>query len=190
MSVATLIFYALCLVWAGSEAWLSWRKRATASEAHDAGTLRVLWLVLGAAMFIGMFFAFTDLARFAPAWRGPALWTDLALMAAGLGLRWWSVGVLAQQFTVNVAIRDGHLLVREGPYAWVRHPSYNGALMTFLGCGLACGNWISLTVLTLPVALAFMRRIRVEEAVLAQAFPHDYPVYARSTGRLIPRRRT
>lgn len=44
MSAATLIFYALCLVWAGSEAWLSWRKRAAASEAHDAGTLRVLWL--------------------------------------------------------------------------------------------------------------------------------------------------
>lgn len=179
-------FNALCVMWAGSEIWLTRRKRAAVSEARDAGTLRLLWLVLGTAIFFGIFFAYSGLARFPPAWRTQAMWAGLALMAIGLALRWWAIRILARQFTVNVAIRADHQLVREGPYALLRHPSYTGALLTFFGCGLACGNWLSLTLISVPTVFAFLHRIRVEEAVLSQAFPHEYADYARKTRRLIP----
>jgi protein-S-isoprenylcysteine O-methyltransferase len=36
------------------------------------------------------------------------------------------------------------------------------------------------------VTIAFLRRIRIEERVLAEAFPAQYPEYARQTKRLIP----
>ena len=39
---------------------------------------------------------------------------------------------------------------------------------------------------TVPVTLAFLRRIRIEERVLAEAFPEAYPAYARTTWRLLP----
>ena len=69
----------------------------------------------------------------------------------------------------QLAVRDDQRLIQHGPYRWLRHPSYTGALMLFLGMGLALGNVLSLVVLMLPVPLAFLRRIHVEEAALAAA---------------------
>ena len=65
-------------------------------------------------------------------------------------------------------------------------PAAGGALMLFLGMGLALGNAISLLLLTLPLWLAFGRRIRVEEAALAVHFGETYQAHARRTRRLIP----
>jgi protein-S-isoprenylcysteine O-methyltransferase len=107
-------------------------------------------------------------------------------MAGGLALRFWAIRVLARFFTVDVNIQEGHELIRRGPYRLLRHPSYTGSLMTFLGFGLALGNGWSLLVLLAPVILAFVWRMRVEERVLAEAFPAQYPDYARQTKRLIP----
>ena len=107
-------------------------------------------------------------------------------MAAGLLLRAWAIRVLARQFTVDVSVRPDHELVRRGPYRLVRHPSYTGALLTFLGFALALGSWASLAAVMVPVVLAFLRRIRIEERVLAEAFPEAYPAYARTTWRLVP----
>jgi len=68
----------------------------------------------------------------------------------------------------------------------VRHPSYTGALLGCLGIGLALGNWIATLVLVLAPGLALLNRIRVEERALCDAFPDEYPDYARTTRRLIP----
>ena len=107
-------------------------------------------------------------------------------MALGIALRLWSVRTLARFFTIQVAIRDGHRLIRTGPYRLLRHPSYTGSLMTFLGFGCALGSGAALLTAGVPVTLAFLRRIRVEERVLADAFPAEYPDYARTTWRLLP----
>ena len=67
----------------------------------------------------------------------------------------------------------------------MRHPSYTGLLATFLGYALCLGNWLSLAAMV-PVGLALLWRIRVEEHVLAAAFPEGYRTYASETKRLIP----
>lgn len=97
------------------------------------------------------------------------------LMAAGMALRWWAIRVLAEWFTVDVAIRPGRRRVRRGPYRLLRHPSCTGALMTFLGFSRALGDRWALLVLPLPVTAAFAWRIRVAERVLANAFADEYP---------------
>src|SRR3546814_7056360 len=104
-----------------------------------------------------------------------------------MGLRWWSSRVLARHFTVDVTIHPDHELVRRGPYRLLRHPSYTGLLVTFLGFALCLGNWLSLAAM-LPVVLAFLWRIQVEERVLREAFPKRYAAYARETKRLVPYR--
>jgi len=107
-------------------------------------------------------------------------------MAGGIALRWWSIITLRHFFTVQVAIHPQHELIRSGPYRMLRHPSYSGMLLTITGFALAPGNVWSLLAVLLPMTLALLWRIRIEERVLADAFPDTYPSYARSTKRLIP----
>jgi protein-S-isoprenylcysteine O-methyltransferase len=77
-------------------------------------------------------------------------------------------------------------VVDSGPYRLVRHPSYSGSLIAFLGLGICSENYLSLLVLLLPVTLAFLRRISIEEAALNEALGSDYKAYTARTRRLIP----
>ena len=185
-SLAGKLFVALTTIWAASEIWLGWSRRSNdRSRSRDSGTLRMLLATIYLCIGLAVWLASRTSGHF-NAMRMPLFWTGLLLMAAGMLLRFWSIRVLANFFTVDVAIREGHELIRRGPYRLLRHPSYTGALMTFLGFGLALGNLWSLLVVMVPVTLAFLWRMRIEEQVLAEAFPAQYPGYARQTRRLIP----
>ena len=86
----------------------------------------------------------------------------------------------------RVLVRRGHRVVADGPYRWLRHPSYSGALLTFLGLGVLLGNWLSVAVLLLLPLAAYAWRMRVEEAVLEAGLGSEYAAYARGRPRLIP----
>lgn len=180
------LFSALSLIWAMSEIWIGLSRRSSdRSRSRDSGTLRMLLVTVYACIGIAVWLSHQPGGHLG-AIRAPLFWVGLTLMAAGMVLRFWSIRVLAHYFTVDVTIREGHELIRRGPYRLLRHPSYTGSLMTFLGFGLALGNLWSLLVVMVPVTVAFLWRIRIEEQVLADAFPAQYPEYARQTKRLIP----
>ena len=75
---------------------------------------------------------------------GAVFWAGCALFRLGLMLRWYSIIYLGRFFTVNVAIHSGHEIIDTGPYRYIRHPSYTGALLAFLGLALTLANWVSL----------------------------------------------
>ena len=101
-------------------------------------------------------------------------------------LRWYSIYHLGRFFTVNVAIHSGHEIIDTGPYKRIRHPSYTGALLAFLGLALCLDNWVSLALIVLPTVLAFGHRISIEEHALANALGSPYTSYMRRTKRLVP----
>lgn len=185
--VASTLFTGLSLLWPLSEVWIGLRHRAGGGDAtRDRGTLRLLLVVIYASVGLAVWLSARGTWPFPPALRAPLFFSGCAAMALGIALRLWSVRTLARFFTIQVAIRDGHRLIRTGPYRLLRHPSYTGSLATFAGFGLALGDGAALLAATLPVTLAFLQRIRVEERVLADAFPAEYPDYARATWRLLP----
>lgn len=184
---AQALFLALNLAWAACEIWLNLRRRALDNGGRDAGTLGLLWRVLGLAIVAAVCITVSGYGRLPVDWLVPARWVGCVLLAAGLLLRVWSIRVLARFFTVDVKVHADHELIERGPYRWVRHPSYTGALLAFVGLGVGLGNVWALPVLVVPVAWAFRRRIEVEEAALRVAFPVAYPVYAGRAGRLLPR---
>ena len=101
-------------------------------------------------------------------------------------MRWYSIGYLGKFFTVDVAIHSEHHIIESGPYRFIRHPSYTGALIAFFGLGLSIGNWISFLIFTIPTTIAFLLRIKVEEQALAEALGEQYRSYQQRTKRLIP----
>ncbi len=109
----------------------------------------------------------------------------VALMIAGIALRFAGMWTLKKFFSANVAVQSDHRLVIEGPYRMVRHPGYFGGWLTFVGLGLALGNGIALLWLAVFTLPAFFYRMHVEEGILRGAFP-DYAQYAARVKRFVP----
>ncbi len=111
---------------------------------------------------------------------------SVLLFALGLILRWWAIITLGRFFTVDVSIERDHQLVERGPFRVVRHPSYTGVLLAFVGFALSLGNWAAILVILLPIFGAFIHRMNVEERALAGALGETYTAYMRRTKRLVP----
>ena len=110
----------------------------------------------------------------------------VVLFVVGLLLRWWAIITLGRFFTVDVTIEKDHELVERGPFRVVRHPSYTGVLLAFVGLALTLGNWAALLVILLPISVAFIHRMNVEENALSGALGSQYTDYIRRTKRLVP----
>jgi protein-S-isoprenylcysteine O-methyltransferase len=181
------LFNGLIAVWGASELWLYARRRSgDRSRRRDGGSLHLLQVTVYASIGIGVWLSYEHFWPVPPPARSMLFDLGLAMMASGIAFRWWAIRVLAEYFTVDVSIRPDHRIVRDGPYRLLRHPSYTGALATFCGFALCLGDIVALLAVVMPVTLAFLWRIRLEESVLSQAFPDDYPAYARETKRLLP----
>ena len=143
-----------------------------------------VWMIVGSAL--GLVLAFRAAGSGAhlpgPSWTAPAV--GIALMCAGMLLRYWSVRTLGRFFTVTVDVGADHELVDTGPYARVRHPSYTGMLVVYLGAGVALDSWLSVAAAVVPPAAAVVNRIRHEERLLRTRLGARYVDYADRTRRL------
>lgn len=107
------------------------------------------------------------------------------LVATGLGFAVWARVHLAGNWSGTVTLKQDHELVRSGPYALVRHPIYTGLLLAAAGSVVAIDRWSALVALAL-MAVAFLRKIAIEERFMAEAFGPAYAAYSRGTARLVP----
>jgi protein-S-isoprenylcysteine O-methyltransferase len=161
------------------------RSRSRTGTKQDRSTLRVLWMVIIASVAVGIYVAAHSPVAALPHGRMFAI-AGVFLFVAGLLLRWWAIITLGRFFTVDVTIEKDHELVERGPFRVVRHPSYTGVLLAFVGFALTLRNWAALLVMLLPIFAAFIHRMNVEENALSQALGLRYTEYMRRTKRLVP----
>ena len=81
---------------------------------------------------------------------------------------------------------EGHTLIQDGPYRFVRNPIYTGMFGMLLATGLAAGRWIPLLVGIVLFTAGTYIRIRSEERLLRQAFGSEFEDYVRKVPALIP----
>jgi protein-S-isoprenylcysteine O-methyltransferase Ste14 len=142
-----------------------------------------------------------------PLFVDPLPWTSTLvlgyiLMIIGSLGRLWCYKTLGIFFTYEITIRQSHKLIRTGPYAYVRHPSYTFILILVTGMFLVhqrlanflpnnqftqilfgplaiLANWIMLI-------LVFMKRVVREEEELKKKFGKEWTQYTSETKRFIP----
>jgi protein-S-isoprenylcysteine O-methyltransferase len=184
------VLYWLTLVLAfgylGLELLLLITRRGKASaKSADRGTLFAVWVLIAGSCFAGFFLArrVTALNWPEPSW---ILYLADFLLVCGMAIRVWAIRHLGKYFTVDVGIQQGHKVIQDGPYRFVRHPSYSGALVALAGIGCLTFNWLGLILVLLCTSLAYALRIAVEEKVLLEQLGPEYQKYAARTRRLIP----
>ncbi len=115
------------------------RSRSRTGTKQDRSTLRVVWLVIVVSVAAGIYVAKQWPAAALPHHRS-FVFAGVVLFVAGLLLRWWAIITLGRFFTVDVTIEKDHELVERGPFRMVRHPSYTGVLLAFVGFGFDSGQ--------------------------------------------------
>ncbi|KAF8581758.1 ICMT-domain-containing protein [Ramaria rubella] len=116
---------------------------------------------------------------------------------AGVTIRRWCFKTLGRLFTYEITIRRNHELVTSGPYAYVRHPSYVGAVLTILGPALLVYNshsyiwrcnimstparWVIVVwaIFEAWVCIVLVNRGKTEDQILKANFGKTWTAYRR-----------
>lgn len=182
----SLAFWVSFGAWMAMEVWVWTRERGVKGENRDRGSRT--WVV--ALIWVGVYLAFSLMYAAPGATMHRAaealFWAGVALIWLGVALRFWAIRTLGRFFNTSVIIQGGHRVISDGPYRIVRNPSYSGALLSFLGVGLALSNWASLAVIVLFSLAGYWRRIKVEQGALVEHFGQEYRDYITRTWALIP----
>ncbi|EIW55737.1 ICMT-domain-containing protein [Trametes versicolor FP-101664 SS1] len=129
-----------------------------------------------------------------------------AIALIGGGVRVWAYRTLGRFFTWQLAVKSDHNLVTDGPYAWVRHPSYTGFVMAPIGnlimatsagayfteVGWRGTGWGKVYLAAVfgyigLVGVQVLTRVSKEDAVLRENFGEEWEAWAKKTPyRLIP----
>src|SRR5713226_7531947 len=153
------------------------RSRPQPGESTDRGSMNLIllagWIAFPAAFYIAR------AGRFNLAPGKVWFFAGLGVLIFGSLLRRYCWRALGRYFTGNVKIQQGQTVIQQGPYRWVRHPSYTGGMIMHLGTGLALTNWMSALILLVASAVGYSYRVHVEEQALVAGLGESYQQYMR-----------
>ena len=104
----------------------------------------------------------------------------------GIGLAIWARYHLAEYWSARITIKQGHQLIRTGPYARLRHPIYSGIILAAIGSAVVIDQWRCVLGVCL-VLIGYCIKARKEETMLTQQFGDAFREHQKQTGFLIPR---
>ena len=173
--------------------WLAWlaywwiSSRGTkANRRRESFASRVshgLPLIVAGALMVRRPVAFLA-ARLLPA-NLPVFVAGTAVVAIGLLFCVWARVHLGTNWSASVTVKQGHELVRTGPYRLVRHPIYTGLLLAMLGTAIARGHVQGFVAVAIAGA-AFLQKLRIEERWMQETFGDAYARYRAEVPALIP----
>jgi protein-S-isoprenylcysteine O-methyltransferase Ste14 len=94
-------------------------------------------------------------------------WIGAALTVAGIAFATWARFHIGRNWSGFVTVKEGHTLVRTGPYALVRHPIYTGLLLAVLSTAIVHGAVKGLIGFAL-LLIEWKRKSLVEERLMIE----------------------
>jgi protein-S-isoprenylcysteine O-methyltransferase Ste14 len=113
-------------------------------------------------------------------------WIGVAVMVLGLAIAVWARVHLGTNWSGVVTLKEGHELIRTGPYRNIRHPIYTGILIGFLGTAIVNGQVRGLLALA-TIWASFYIKARREEKLLTQEFGPKFDEHRQHTGMFLPK---
>jgi protein-S-isoprenylcysteine O-methyltransferase Ste14 len=113
----------------------------------------------------------------------------VVLLWIGIALALWARWHLGQYWSGRITIKEGHKLIRTGPYARLRHPIYTGLVLAASGTAIEKDQWRCVAAVGV-ILLGFWIKARREEALLNKEFGAEFDEHRRSTGFLLPKLRS
>jgi protein-S-isoprenylcysteine O-methyltransferase Ste14 len=108
----------------------------------------------------------------------------LLVMVLGYAIFIWSV-LARGRYATSWKMPSDHKLVDWGPYRYVRHPSYLGYFLMFIGFLLLWHNALALVpLIAIPGYVLITLR---EEEMLVEKFREGYVQYQKHVGRFLPK---
>ncbi|NOY58301.1 MAG: isoprenylcysteine carboxylmethyltransferase family protein [Calditrichaeota bacterium] len=159
------------------------KKNGTKTK-NDKKSLVLFWITIPLSLTIGFFTANRqewNTLNYSIAILG------FSIFMIGIIIRWVSIIQLNKEFTVDVAITKNHNLKTDGMYKNLRHPSYLGLLLICFGLSISMNSITSFLVITIPILLAIIYRIKIEENLLIKEFGEIYKNYTMRTRKIIPK---
>ncbi|MFZ1154009.1 MAG: isoprenylcysteine carboxylmethyltransferase family protein [Solirubrobacteraceae bacterium] len=181
---AEILFGASLILWITIELMVGVRTDASGRTAREWTQPLIMCVVLSSLVLAAVLAEHQVAPLPGSPWWPVAV--GLTLWWSGVAFRLWSVRTLGHFFKMAVVVQDDHRVIDSGPYRWLRHPSYTGALLTNTGIGFALGDLASVAVMLFLPLIAFLIRIRVEERLLLRELGEEYAAYSQRTARLVP----
>ena len=154
------------------------------AKAWDRVILRIYFL-LTLALFVA---AGLDVGRFYWSDTVPLWGQIVALVGFALSFAFNIWAMVVNDFysrIVRIQRDRGQYVVTDGPYRYVRHPSYIGSILSWVCAALALGSWLALVPVVL-IAATFTVRTALEDRALQEELA-GYKEYAqRVRYRLLP----
>jgi len=97
----------------------------------------------------------------------------------------WAKARLGRWYSGTFGVKEGHVLVTDGPYAITRHPMYTGLLLMLLGAALAWNSALTLLLAALYTLPLFFHTV-YEESMFERHFGEAYRAYELRVPRLVP----
>lgn len=97
----------------------------------------------------------------------------------------WARWTLAGNWSSDVTFKQGHELVKTGPYRFVRHPIYTGLLVMCLGSAIEISR-LRCFLSLVAVGIGFWIKLKQEERLLLRHFPNEYPAYQKQVKAIVP----
>lgn len=163
-------------------------RRLTPNNDYSNFLDTLLTYLIGIANLVPLVYVFTPWLDFAnynlPAWMG---WFGTIVFAVSGGLIWKTHKDLGRSWTPSLVFRDGHYLITDGIYAYLRHPLYSAHLLWAFAQVLMLHNWIAGYAYLAVIIPRTLLRVKNEEGMMLEKFGDDYQRYKDSTGGLFPK---
>jgi protein-S-isoprenylcysteine O-methyltransferase Ste14 len=113
-------------------------------------------------------------------------WAGAALTLLGVFFAIWARFTIGREWSSGVQIKQDHQLIRNGPYARIRHPIYTGMLLALCGTAITMGEYRAIVGVALFL-FGFIRKAKKEELFLGGEFGAAFDEHRRRTGFFLPR---